>query len=257
MPAATTANFGQTLRKSFDGFLDLIYPPRCLICGRDGEPAICDFCFDQFAPIPDPICDACGRPIDSPTCRFCATHESLSNGVSWAFAGARAASVYDGPLRHAIHQLKYRYVEALGEPLGAHLANRAVADGLIPSDRWKTIDAIVPMPIPAARRRRRGYNQTELLARPLATMQGLPLLTDVLRRTGPATAQVGLSLETRRANVSDASFAIVDLPHIAGKTLLLVDDVFTTGTSVDACARALRAPGGAAAVYVLALAAGD
>ncbi len=256
MPTATFEQMGQTLRKSFDGFLDLIYPPRCLICGRDGETVICDFCYAQFASLPEPVCDVCGRPVDSPTCRFCATREALSNGVGWAFSGARAASVYDGPLRHAIHQLKYRHVEALGPPLGEHLANRATADGLIPS-HWQAIDAIVPMPIARARRRQRGYNQTELIARPLATMQNLPLLTDVLQRTGRATAQVGLTLDARRANVHETSFTAVDQSRIAGKTLLLIDDVFTTGTSVDACARALRAPGGAATVYVLALGAGD
>lgn len=152
---------GQHFLKTYEALLDLVYPPRCLICGRDGEPAICDNCYGQFASIPEPVCDACGRPTDSPACRFCAAHEQASGGAGWAFTAARAASIYDGPLRHAVHLLKYRGAESLGEPLGAHLANRAVVDTLISGDRWAQIDAVVTMPIPTARQRRRGYNQSE------------------------------------------------------------------------------------------------
>jgi ComF family protein len=247
----------QTLRLIGHGLLDLVYPPRCLICGSDGEWSVCEDCYQSFTPIPEPVCERCGRPRDTAACRFCATHARATGGLDWAFAGARAASIYDGPLRHAIHALKYRGVEALGEPLGAHLANRCVADELIPTNWWPEIDAVLPMPIHPTHRRRRGYNQAELIARPLAAMAGRPLLPKAIQRVGRRTAaQVGLTLNARRGNVAAAAFAVPDPVAIDGKHLLLVDDVFTTGTSVNACATALCAAG-AASVRVVTLAAGD
>jgi competence protein ComFC len=243
----------EVARQVGGGLLDLIYPPRCLICDADGESAICEACSAEFTAIPEPVCRVCGRPIDGSPCRACSI--AAANG-GWAFVSARASGIYDGPLRQAIHELKYHRREGLGEPLGAHLANRLIVDELFPADLLSTIDAVVPVPVHPAHRRRRGYNQTELLARPVAEMLGLPLRSDVIRRVGPAAAQVGLSLNARRANVSAATFHVRDPAFEAGKTFLLIDDVFTTGATVSACADALRMAG-AAAVVVGVLAAGD
>ena len=237
-------------RNVWEGLLDLLYPPRCLICGAEGEVAVCETCHDEFAPIPLPTCPVCGRPNDPPPCRFCTdTHP-------WAFVAARAASIYEGPLRHGIHELKYGGKEGLGEPLGAHLANRFVADGLFPPAVWDRIDLILPMPVDPRHRRHRGYNQADLLARPVAEMTGKPLLTNAVRRVRSGPAQVSLTAAARRANVTPENFQVTKPTELAGAVILLVDDVFTTGTTANACAAALiRA--GAAAVYVAALAAGD
>lgn len=194
----------------------------------------------------------CGRPRDenekTGDCRYCGFAEQ--NG-GWGFESARAAAVFQGALREAIHCLKYRSAESLGEPLGAYLANRCVVEGLLPDGG---IDLIVPVPMHPARQRARGFNQAHLLASPLADMLGVPLLPGVLARVRKTPPQVGLTSEARRRNLTDA-FAVPDAAVVRDRRALLVDDVFTTGSTVAACARTLK-QGGAASVIVVTLAAG-
>lgn len=241
------SGLGATARLAWQGFLDLIYPPRCLVCERPARPDLCETCAAQFLPIPEPICGMCGRPCegDGP-CRFCAA----SPGGGWHFETARAAAVYQGPLREAIHRFKYGPAESLGEPLGAFLANRCVVDGLLTA----AVDLAVPVPAQAAHLRERGFNQAALLAAPVAEMLGAPLRADALRRIRRTPPQVGLSAAARRGNL-DNVFAAGDADAIAGRSVLLVDDVLTTGTTVNQCAAALKAAG-ARAVHVVTLAAG-
>jgi len=238
-------------RQTAAGLLDLVYPPQCLVCGRAGAPVVCEECVTSFVPIPEPSCAICGRPQEGAACGLCAL------SAPWGFDIARAASVYTGPMRHAIHVLKYRGGENLGAALGAHLANRCVADGLLPADVAACIGAVAAVPMHAARERRRGYNQARLLAEPVAQLIGVPLLgPDALTRARKTAAQVGLSPEARRRNLSADAFSVPDPAQVAGRHLLLIDDVFTTGTTVSACAAALKAAG-AASVNVAALAAGE
>jgi competence protein ComFC len=240
------------LKLTWQGFLDLVYPPSCLICEQYDRPAICDDCHASFEPIPEPVCVVCGRPeTDGVPCRLC-TLMAAEGG--WGFDAARAAGIYWGPLRHAVHLLKYRNVELLGEPLGAYLANRVVAEGLLASEERAAIEVVVPLPLHPGRERSRGYNQAALLAAPVAEMLGVPLLPLAVRRVKRATPQVGLSPEMRRRNVGTEMFA-ADPALVQGKSVLLVDDVFTTGATVSACARALKAAG-ASSVRVVTLAAG-
>jgi ComF family protein len=247
--------FLSLIQKTCDGVLDLVYPPRCLICEQYAQPAVCDSCYTSFTPISEPYCGICGRPVESGAdCRQCREVEAAWGG--WGFDAARAASVYEGALRHALHRLKYRGVEPLGNPLGAHLANRVVADELFNSAVLNTVAAVIPLPLLPAKERGRGFNQSALLAAPVAELLGVPLLTGAVRRTGKRhRAQVGLSGDARRVNVSPSHFHIPDPSTVAGKTLLLIDDVFTTGATVSACGRALKGAG-AARVLVATLAAG-
>ncbi len=240
----------EAARLAWDGLLDFLYPPRCLVCEEHARPALCNSCTACFTPVPTPACPVCGRPVEgSSPCRLCAGMPT-GGGGDWAFASARAAAIYEGPLRHAIHRFKYGRMILLGEPLGAFLANRLVVDGLL----GEAVDAVVPVPIHPVRQRERGFNQTELLAAPVAAMLSVPLLPRALRRVRRTPPQVGLPPEARRANLQDA-IAAPEPKLLAGCRVLLVDDVFTTGTTTDTCARSLK-EAGAACVYVATLAAG-
>lgn len=236
------------LRLVRDGLLDLIYPPQCLVCEQPARPVLCGQCAGAFVPLPDPVCACCGRPVQEPVaCRSCAQAE-LRGG--WGFDTARAAGVFQGPLRHAIHRLKYARIEALGDPLGAFLANRCVADGLLS----RPVDVVVSVPIHRGRRRWRGFNQADVLAAPISAMLGVPFAPGALVRARKTPAQVTLPFEARRTNVEGA-FQISERAAIAGRRVLLVDDVLTTGATVSACAWALK-EAGAATVVVATLAAG-
>ena len=159
---------------------------------------------------------------------------------------------YEGVLRLAIHQFKYNDRPQLARPLGLRLA--AFARASAPDLNGLRFDALLPVPIHAVRRRQRGYNQSERLARVLAGELGLMLLPDALVRTRATRPQVGLTAEERRTNLAGA-FAVRRPEAVRGKTLLLIDDVVTTGSSLYECTIALKAYG-AKAVYALTLAAG-
>lgn len=257
----SSANVVSALKAGWDGLLDLVYPPRCLLCERLDRPAVCDECAAAFTPVPEPFCPRCGRPIDEAgaSCRTCRERmQGAEEEEGWAFDAARACAIYEGAIRHGIHRLKYDGAEMLGEPLGAYLANRCVVGGLFPEATLRQIGAVVPVPMHPSRERARGYNQARLLAMPIAEMLGVPLLPpDLLRRTRRTPPQVRLGGAARRGNLREA-FAVTkngDMAAVSGKDLLLIDDVFTTGATVDACARALK-DAGARSVIVVTLAAG-
>lgn len=157
---------------------------------------------------------------------------------------ARSLAIYEGPLRDAIRALKYRRQKTLAEPLGTLLARS------VPADLAAGITAVVPVPLHPARQAARGFNQSLLLAQPVARALGAPLAPRAIRRVQQEAAQAGLGASARRRNVQTAFAADEDVP--AGR-ILLVDDVFSTGATADACARALLA-GGAGGVAVLTLA---
>lgn len=223
--------------------IDLFFPPRCVGCTRAGF-AFCPACAQLVAPVVEPICAHCGRPQPQPTdfCRTC------RGGGQDALALVRAATLYGEPLRTAIRALKYN-----GQPeLAPLLARYLIAVALQPPwpEILSGIDGVIPVPLHAQRLAERGFNQSSLVAGPFAERMGLKLTESWLRRERQTRSQVGLNGAERRENVAGAFRAE---PVVAGKRLLLVDDVFTTGTTLTECAQALRLAG-AAAVYGLALA---
>ena len=234
--------------------LDLVYPPMCLVCGdRTETGTLCERCVDSFLPIPGPPCPVCGRPVERDRCGTCERFAE-ETGAGFAFDAACAGAVYMGTLRHAIHLLKYREKERLGFPLGTFLANRLVVDGLLADPPM--IDAVACVPMHPSRERWRGYNQARLLAEPVAELLAVPLLAEgVVIRARKTAQQVGLTDRARRGNVTPESFAVPDPVAVSGKRVLLVDDVFTTGATVSACAAALKRAG-AYHVRVASLAAG-
>jgi ComF family protein len=227
--------------------VDLLFPPRCVACQRLGV-WLCAQCLDQIEVIQPPICRRCGLPVDSletskhaePICNQCQKAPPQLDGLlAYAFHG--------GPLREAIQQFKYEDLRALAVPLG-----ELMADGWIGlSSPQKAADVIVPVPLHATRQRERGYNQASLLARQLSARLHVPVVEDVLIRTRATAPQVELSAQERRINVRDA-FRCVDA-DLRGKRVLLIDDVCTTGSTLEAACAALRA-GGATHVWAYTLA---
>jgi competence protein ComFC len=161
-----------------------------------------------------------------------------------AYQAMRSWAEFDGPLRNAIHQLKYKRDLALGDELGRYLVD------LLQALAWD-VDVVVPVPLAAARRAQRGYNQSALLARPLSLALGLEYEPGAVRRVRETQSQVGLNFVERQENVKDAFCGNAGM--VAGKSILLIDDVMTTGATLNACANALHAAG-AATVFALTLA---
>ena len=192
------------------------------------------------------MCFRCGQSLEGwgesvvatgicPNCRV----------VSPTYESARAWGRMEGSVRAAIHRLKYHRDISLADTLAAQMLTVVKREG------WQ-IDGVVPVPLGAARLRERGFNQAALLAFPLALGLGVPYWGRVLVRWRETRTQVGLSAPARRQNVAGA-FRVVQADVIRGKTVLLVDDVMTTGATLDAAAHALR-KGKAARVYALAAA---
>ena len=231
----------------FDPFLSLLYPPRCLVCRTLGETGLCADCLAQIVSVTLPSCRTCGQTIAPPGvhCQHCRLRRP-------AYDRARAMGAYEGVLQTALHHFKYHDRPQLAAPLGLLLA--AFARGNAPDLNGLHFDALLPVPMHPIRRRLRGYNQSERLARVVAGELGLPLLTDALVRTHATRPQVGLAGDDRRSNLAGA-FAVRRPKAVSGKALLLIDDVVTTGSSLHECALVLKAYG-AKSVYALTLAAG-
>ena len=213
--------------------LDLLFPPQCAGCSAPGR-RICARCAQQVVPAPALVCARCGRrrPADARLCARCADspHGDLHQ--------VRAASLHVEPLRTFIHRLKYEDHPDLAAPLARYLAAAFAAPDW--DDIRDQIDTVAPVPMHAARRKERGYNQAELLAAEFCSRTGLLLDTRLLRREKFTRAQVGLNAAERHANVADAFVATTTC---AGRHMLLIDDVYTTGATLQACAAAALAAG--------------
>lgn len=213
------------------------WPARCLGCGRR-DAVLCPSCDAALPRLQPPLCPRCSRPASSGTlCRDCRQGDPVLLSV-------RAACTYAGAASAGVRRLKYSQERHLTDTLAALLVDCLARRPL-------AVDALVPVPLDAGRARWRGYNQAALLAAPVAAALDRPVLA-ALQRTRPTRPQVGLSARQRRLNVRDA-FACPPGTDVAGRRLLLVDDVMTTGATLEACARALRAAG-AAQVYGLVVA---
>lgn len=217
--------------------LDLLFPPRCITCSGVGT-WLCARCIERLPYIVGPICERCGLPLqrglECPGCRRCPVKVN----------GIHSVLLFEGSARTAIHRLKYRNGRALAKPFG-----QLMADGW---DRCRLeVDVIVPVPLHARRLRQRGYNQAALLARELARHTGLPLYEEALSRVRHTASQMTLDAAARRDNVRGAFYCTDG--QLRGQRVLLIDDVCTTGATLDACADALRAAG-AVAVWGFTLA---
>lgn len=222
--------------------VDLLLPLACELCGVAGEGPLCASCHDRIPQLEGRLCRRCGLPMASVRADECAGCRI----VPPRFARARAVAPYEGLVLEAIHRFKYDRVRGLAGPLGALLVERDPY-----RDEARRDDVVVPVPL-GARRAERGFNQAALLALRYARASGRRVGLDVLRRSRRSARQAGASRGARRVNVA-AAFRTHRPSAIAGRHVLLLDDVITTGATADACASSLL-DSGALEVRVLALA---
>ncbi len=216
-----------SLYRSVWAGLDLLFPPRCGGCGKAGS-RWCDDCRRSVVHLQEPLCEICGIPVDAPgPCADCQRARPR-------FRALRSWSVFDAPVRNALHRLKYRRDLGLGDALAAPLS------GFVAALNWP-IDLIVPVPLGQKRLQERGYNQVALIARPLAMAMKIDFETDALIRVRETRSQVGLTKLERRENVREAFQA--KPKRVINRTVLLMDDVATTGSTLSSCAEALYAAG--------------
>ena len=217
--------------------LDLLFPPHCAACQRLGA-WLCSDCIDAIETIVPPVCPRCGLPQASPEAgdtggQLC--HRCQASPIH--LDGLRAYAIHDGPLRKAIHRFKYEDLRGLAGLLGQLMADAWVR--LAPHDL--ELDAIVPVPLHRSRQRQRGYNQAALLARELGHCLQLPVVEDAVVRSKATLPQVDLNARARRANVQDAFRC--EGNSLSGNRVLLVDDVCTSGATLESACLALRGAG--------------
>ncbi|MBU2489673.1 MAG: ComF family protein [Proteobacteria bacterium] len=265
-PALTgLARVGATARRISRVLADLLWPEPCAACGvmlaaapavpgREGglPPALaplasclCPQCLSLCHPIAVPLCPLCGLPY---------APEAVGHECSWCrdrrprFVSARAAGVYGGPLRLAIHRFKYSRRSGLARPM-----SRSLAQAFLAFYGPEGADVAVPVPLHIGRLRHRGFNQALLLLGGFGPEHGLPPVAPrALVRTRNTPPQVGLSARERTVNLKNA-FAVSDPAAVRDLRVLLVDDVYTTGATAEACSRELL-KAGALEVKVLTLA---
>lgn len=217
-------NLRQEWQERKKDILNLLFPPRCVACAKSGR-WFCSDCQDTIQYIEPPFCPRCGRPTTTARlCNWCREAPPQIDGI-------RAVAYLEGPLRAAILRFKYSNMRVLATSLGHIMAHHVSKDRL-------PVDVVVPVPLHPQRLRERGYNQAALLAREVAKAVDLPVLQDGLMRVRSTLPQVGLSARERRDNVRGA-FGCVE-EGLKGQRILLVDDVCTTGATLDACTIALR-----------------
>lgn len=207
--------------------IDWLFPPRCGGCGKAGS-RWCNECQAILPRLQEPLCESCGTPVrGTGLCQRCQEDPPPYRALrSWA--------AFDSPIRPALHKLKYRRDLGLGDALAVPIGR------FVESLGWD-FDMIVPIPLGEKRMKERGYNQIALIAKPLALSKGFEYRPDALQRRRETRSQVGLSATERRANVHQVFQA--DARFVSGKTILVMDDVATTGATISSSTEALLQAG--------------
>jgi ComF family protein len=241
----------QILFTAFNSLSTVLLPTTCKLCQSVVEDlrlgVVCQACWDRVNTIEDPFCSVCGYAFPSKALSGKAAVCGPCRRGLYRFDVARAWAPFQDSVKEIIHQLKYGCHPSLARPLAARLA-----------DTYEThrqrlqADWLIPVPLHPARKRERGFNQSSEIARHLSRIAGIPLAQHCLRRTRPTQVQAGLTRRERRRNVSGA-FEMSKNSEVSGKAVLVVDDVFTTGATLNECARILR-QSGAAKIAVLTVA---
>ena len=214
--------------------LDWIYPPRCISCRMIFEPVhntkrlwLCENCKPLLTAVPDPICRICGHPANA-ACPSCM-------GRSFHFKRHRAALLYDDVVRELIHNIKFRSHRRCAQGLGHIFAEAAEGWGL-------NGDYIVPIPLHPSKKRSRGFNQAAVLALPVSKSLGISLAPDMIKRINKTAPQSGLSVQAREQNLSNA-FIFNGKKYGQNKKVILIDDIFTSGATMNACSLLLMENG--------------
>ncbi len=224
--------------------LDYIYPPRCPICDGISAQGICDPCRMQLIPIREDYCMKCGKPLEDEREEYCPDCKQRVH----AFEAARAVFSYQGKMRQSLYRFKYSGKKEYGKVYG-----REMARYLEVWIRQALITRIVPVPLHPSRQRERGYNQAALPAKELGRLLDIPVDENLLYREKATVPLKTLSSSERRENLSGA-FVLGEAPR-ACERILLVDDIYTTGSTADAAGTCLK-KGGNCLVYLAVIAIG-
>lgn len=248
-----------SLRGVAESLFVTLFPSNCRICSDPlfgiSRLPVCDRCLRSIQPIAGAVCSICGERLVSPD----AFHEQstqlncgLCNRAKPPFAQAVTYGSYEGGLRELIQLLKYQHVRPAASVLGRMLAEAMTK---LKSVTDSSHMLVIPVPLHRRRLRERGFNHCELIAKAalkLASVEQLSMDTSLLKRRRETQSQTGLTRHQRRENVR-AAFVVEKSAVVAGRSVLLVDDVFTTGTTVSECARTLLRAG-ASNVFVATVA---
>ena len=217
--------------KGIERVLDLIYPPRCPVCNEVvaiSDGGVCPECKDKFHYVEEPYCLKCGKPIDDEGEEYCKDCKDKTHN----YIEGRACFVYDEYMKESIYRFKYNgkqeYAKYYAREINARLGKKIKS--------WN-VDALIPVPIHKDRLRKRGYNQAELIAKHLSYLTKIPVNNQILERKNPTKALKNLDAKERENNLKKAF--IVKENVVKLRTVIIVDDIYTTGSTVDAISLAL------------------
>ena len=226
---------------------DLVYPRRCPVCDEIVEmPAfICKECRNKILYIEEPVCKKCGKPLEDERAEYCFD----CNRKKHEFDAGRALFVYQGDIKKSLYRYKYsnkrEYAKAYGEE-----TVRVCGDWI----ESLMIDAIIPVPLHKSRKRKRGYNQAELYAREIGNKLNIPVMANLVTRTVNTQPQKELNVKERKNNLKKAFKIQQNIVQL--NNILLVDDIYTTGNTMDAVACELR-NAGIQNIYILCISIGE
>ncbi len=237
----------EKIRKIDQWILDMLYPPRCPIC--DGvvlpEEGICDLCRKKVRYVTEPACMQCGQPLENPRQEFCPDCMKKKHG----FVQGKALWVYEEGVKASVYRFKYQNKREYGKVYASEIALRYGA--------WikrQGIEAIVPIPLYRRKQKRRGYNQAEILAKELGRALGIPVCTDLLIRVRDTKPQKTLNDAERKNNLKNAFKTAQNIVQL--RCILVVDDIYTTGSTLDSAAAVLK-EAGAARIYACCISIGQ
>ena len=223
-------------------FLDLLYPPRCPLCGEilaSGEGKVHEKCYEKLLWVREPICKRCGKPMMGSGVdvrEFCQDCLRNRHRHGKSFDQGRALWIYEGDIQKSVLDFKYKGMKTYADFYGSE-AVRVWGEWI----RRKNPDVLVPVPLHARKKRIRGFNQAELLAKVIGKKIDLMVWNDILLRNRWTEPQKSISGQERRHNLTK-SIEIGNLP-ISIRRVMLIDDIYTTGSTMEACARILKENG--------------
>jgi ComF family protein len=228
-----------SLKQFLDNISAIIFPPQCLACeeiiNSPANPAFCGHCREKIRFITGSICPVCGKPFwNSPAvshiCGSCLENRPY-------FIQARAVANFETIIMEAIHRFKYGRNISLGNALGSFMA-----DFHFPDFDFTEYTLLIPVPLHIKRLRERGFNQSLLLAYKLGGKYKLPVNFSLIKRRKATLTQTGLNKTEREENIKGA-FVVIDEKKVCDENIILIDDVYTTGATINECAKTLLKTG--------------
>lgn len=234
------------LKIIYEDMLDIIYPPRCPLCDHVLKPGvlICQKCSEEVRTVKEPVCKRCGKPVECEQQEYCTDCQKRPH----MYCQGKAVFLYKEGIRRSMYRFKYSNRREYAV-FYAKEAARLYGDWV----KKNHIEVIVPIPMYRGKKKRRGYNQAEVFARALGRELKLPVNDRIVRRVRDTRPQKELNDRERRYNLKNAFQFTSDI--VKYKKILLVDDIYTTGSTMDAVAESLLA-GGVRTIYYICISIG-